>query len=174
MPNMAVCFWPVKVAGALVLAHAGNVYFWWGRSRMRYLIFILLLQAPFSIAWECPHSHLSAEKKLEYIWANSKEVVVAVVQSGRLSGENGGYYEYDLGVSHALKSEHPDTIKIQGDWSIQLTIGQQYVFFKNGNKLDFCDLVLPFEFQWLEREDVPRQREYVEKILSLSGYRYEP
>lgn len=127
------------------------------------LYLALLIASPASFAWECPGDAKMSE--LEYSWKNSSLVYVATVMAGEYSPEKDYPYRYDLQVNESFKPVGSVEFSIKGDWSVSLALGEKYVFFANGNTLDFCNLVLSFDRQWMEREDVPARRAYVEQIL---------
>lgn len=130
---------------------------------------ILLLLSINVFAFECPEFNNSNE--LEVYWEKQPQVFVAHVIAGKYNDNSAVRYEYDLKISKVLKGEKLESLHIKGDWSLSLTMGAQYIFFTASENLTFCDLVLPFSYEWLERPDLPVKRKYVEKIVELSGYK---
>jgi len=134
----------------------------------KYVAFLLLVSTNV-IAFECPEFNNS--KELELYWEKQPQVFVAHVVMGKYNENSSVRYEYDLEVSHILKGGKIENLHVKGDWSLSLSMGTQYVFFTKNENITFCDLVLPFSYDWLERPDIPVKRKYVEKIVKLSGYK---
>ncbi|WP_445357609.1 hypothetical protein ACJJIC_18475 [Microbulbifer sp. ANSA002] len=80
-------------------------------------------------------------------------------------------YEYQLSVKHWLKGNLGRKSNIQSRDSLQLSISEKYIFSIKNSTVDFCELILPFSYSWLERFDIPVEQARVEKIVELSGYK---
>ena len=160
---------PWDAASLLPLAKALGGY---GLRIRGYLGLALAIAAPISFAWECPGDRKNYE--LEYNWDNSSLVYVATVMKGWYSPKEEYPYRYKLKIEESFKPIAPVELSINGDSSIQLALGGKYVFFANSNTLDACNIVLPFDRQWIERDDVPAKLAYVEKILELAGKTESP
>nr|WP_010133775.1 hypothetical protein [Microbulbifer agarilyticus] len=136
---------------------------------MKIIPIILLLFSSASFGWECADPRQPGS--IEEFWNERPLVVVAQVISGKYDQNSKEEYQYVVAVKHVLKGSAEKSLSIQGDFSLQLKMSEQYIFFVKNNKIDFCDLVLPFSYSWLERPDIPVERARVEKVVELSGYK---
>lgn len=139
-------------------------------KRFVYLFISLIPSTAFS--WECPKH--GRESELSYSWNNSEFVYVATVIKASYVQNKEPPFRYIFKVEEAFKPIEADEVDVTGDRSVQLTIGEKYVVFSDGNALDFCNTVLPFNRQWVGREDLPGRSAYVKKILKLAGEDGDP
>ena len=140
------------------------------------VIFLVSIIPSFSLAWECPrHTHKNKNiDELEYLWINKANVFLGSLNKGEVSSDKKGYL-YVIDVQDNLKGDAENSVSLKADGVSPLAFGESYIFFTDDDdELDFCDFYREFSMEWLEREDIPRHREFVERILEITGYRGQP
>ena len=143
----------------------------------KYIVFFLASIIPsLSLAWECPrntHKNKNIDE-FEYLWINKENVFLGSLKKGEVLSDNKGYL-YIIDVQDNLKGDTEKSVSLKADGVSPLAFGESYIFFTdNDNELDFCDFYREFSMEWLEREDIPQHREFVERIVAITGYRVQP
>ncbi|WP_160151548.1 hypothetical protein [Microbulbifer sp. ALW1] len=139
------------------------------------LISIFLFPAS-SSAWECPHyfEEHGEEDSLEHLWENKKNVFIGSLEKGEVKNSRNEFL-YVIDVEDVLKGDTGKKISLEADWMSPLTFGETYIFFiDDDQKLDFCDFSRSFSLEWLHQEDIPSHREFVERIVEITGYGGSP
>ncbi|WP_444908985.1 hypothetical protein [Microbulbifer sp. TRSA005] len=132
---------------------------------MKLLPIILFLCSSTCYSWEC--AERDPPVYIEEFWNQRPRVIVAQVVSGKYDLKARDEYEYQLLVKHWLKGNLRRNLNIQSRDSLQLSISEKYIFPIKNSTVDFCELILPFSYSWLERFDIPVERARVEKLWSF-------